>query len=67
DVGWGTVNQEIPPQTFDALYERVTAHLGGKRLFVQDLWGGADPAHRISVRLVTESPWAALFARNLLI
>ena len=67
DVAWGKVNQEIAPGAFDALYDRVTRHLSAKELFVQDLWGGAEPSVRLSVRLVTENPWAALFARNLLI
>ena len=67
DVAWGKVNQDISPEAFDALLDRVTHHLSERPLFVQDLWGGADPAHRLSVRLVTESPWASLFAHNLLI
>jgi phosphoenolpyruvate carboxykinase (ATP) len=66
-IAWGKVNQPFEPRAFDALYDRVTAHLGGRVLYVEDLYGGADPAHRLPIRLVTESPWAALFARNLLI
>jgi phosphoenolpyruvate carboxykinase (ATP) len=66
-VAWGAVNQALEPERFDRLCERVTEHLSGRDLFVQDLFGGADPAHRLTIRLVTESPWAALFARNLLI
>ena len=33
---------------------------------VQDLYGGADPAHRLNVRLVTELAWHGLFIRHLL-
>jgi phosphoenolpyruvate carboxykinase (ATP) len=36
-------------------------------LFTQDLYAGADPAHRIKVRLVTTNAWHALFARNMFI
>ena len=39
----------------------------GRELFVQDLVGGADPAHRLPVRVVTELAWHSLFIRNLLI
>jgi phosphoenolpyruvate carboxykinase (ATP) len=42
----------------------VRAHLADARAWVQDLRGGADP-RRLPIRLVTESPWHALFARNL--
>ena len=66
-VAWGPVNQPIAPEVFDALYDRVAEHLSGRDLFVQDLRGGADPAHRLPVRVVSENPWATLFARNMLI
>ena len=38
-----------------------------KSLYVQDLFVGADPEYRLSVRVATESAWANLFARNLFI
>ena len=34
---------------------------------VQDLHAGADPAHRLPVRVVCEYAWHALFIRHLLI
>ncbi len=64
-VAWGSVNQPFAPDTFDALYERVRAHLSARELWLQDLRAGADPAERLPIRIVTESPWHALFARNL--
>ena len=38
----------------------------GRELFVQDLHGGADPAHRLAARVVCEFAWHALFIRYLL-
>ena len=64
-VAWGAVNQPFDPGPFDALYDRVRSHLASRVLYVEDLNAGADPAHRLPFRLVTESPWHALFARNL--
>jgi len=64
-VAWGKVNQPVEPAVFDRLYERVTEHLANASLYVEDLNAGADPAHRLPIRVVTESPWAALFARNM--
>jgi len=67
EIAWGSVNKPISAQVFDALYDRVCEYLSGKTLFVQDLRGGTDSEHRLSVRLLSESPWHALFARNLLV
>ena len=55
-VAWGAVNAPFAPEKFDALYERVMAHLRGRELFVQDLFCGADPAYRLPVRIVTSTP-----------
>ena len=49
------------------LKARVQAYLQGQELFTQDLYAGADPAHRVRVRLVTTAAWHALFARNMFI
>ena len=67
EIAWGKVNVGISAEVFDALYDRVCAHLSERSIFAQDLYGGADSNHRISVRLLSESPWHALFARNLLV
>jgi phosphoenolpyruvate carboxykinase (ATP) len=64
-VVWGSVNQPFEPRRFDGLYEKVRRHLATRELHVQDLRAGAHAAHRLPIRLVTESPWHALFARNL--
>jgi phosphoenolpyruvate carboxykinase (ATP) len=67
DVWWGNVNKKLPPDRFALLTARVQAYLQGQDLFVQDLYAGADPAHRIRVRVVTTQAWSALFARNMFI
>jgi phosphoenolpyruvate carboxykinase (ATP) len=66
-VHWGKVNQPIAPEKFDALLERVLAHLGQREIFVQDLFCGADPVYRMPIRIVTEFAWQALFAHQLFI
>jgi phosphoenolpyruvate carboxykinase (ATP) len=64
-VDWGAVNLALSPAHFAALRKDVVAHLGTRDLFVQDARAGADAAHGIGVRVVTESPWHALFAHNM--
>jgi phosphoenolpyruvate carboxykinase (ATP) len=67
DIWWGNVNQRYSPEKFAVLTARVQAYLQGQDLFTQDLYAGADPAHRVRVRIVTTFAWAALFARNMFI
>lgn len=64
-VWWGDVNRPLDPERFAALHERMLVHLGSRDLYVQDCAAGADPAHQLSVRVVTETAWHSLFARNL--
>ena len=63
---WWENNASMSEEGFDALYEDMIAHMGGKDYFVQDLVGGADRAHAINVRMVTELAWHNLFIRHLL-
>ena len=67
DIWWGDINQRMAPERFAGLKSRVQAYLQGQELFTQDLYAGADPAHRVRVRLVTTQAWNALFARNMFI
>ncbi|MEP4197962.1 MAG: phosphoenolpyruvate carboxykinase [Aliishimia sp.] len=63
---WWDNNAEMSEAGFDQLYTDMVAHMGGKDYFVQDLVGGADRAHAINVRMVTELAWHNLFIRHLL-
>ena len=67
DVWWGKVNQRLPREKYEVLKGRVQAYLQGRELFTQDLYAGADPNHRIKVRMVTTHAWHAQFARNMFI
>ena len=67
DIWWGKINQRYAPEKFAVLKARAQAYLQGQELFTQDLYAGADPEHRVRVRLVTTHAWSALFARNMFI
>ncbi len=62
---WGEVNQPISPESFEKLFEKILAHYEGKDAYVLDALGGADPAHQLPIRVVTEQAWHNLFGRNL--
>ena len=68
DVDWGKVNQPISVEHFNELLADVKQYLNGlPELFVQDLFCGADPDHRLSVRCLLPNAWHAAFVRNMFI
>jgi phosphoenolpyruvate carboxykinase (ATP) len=67
NIWWGDVNRAFDPESFDQLYARLLAYLQLKDVFVQDCFAGADPQYQIRVRVITESAWHNLFARNMFI
>ncbi|MBN9468948.1 MAG: phosphoenolpyruvate carboxykinase [Bosea sp.] len=64
---WWDNNGAISSEQFDVLLSDFLKHAEGRELFAQDLYGGADPAHRVKARVFTEFAWHSLFIRNLLI
>jgi len=66
-VWWGQYNRPFSPEKFSNLMSRLQAYLQEGDVFVQDCWAGADPNHRLPVRIVTELAWHSLFARNMFI
>jgi phosphoenolpyruvate carboxykinase (ATP) len=66
-IWWGAVNQPISEDSFERLRTRLTTHLNPTDIYVADAFAGADPKHRIRVRVVTDRPYHALFTRTLFI
>lgn len=67
NVVWWDNNKSMTTEQFNALHNEMLAHVEGKTVFVQDLFGGADPIHRLPTRVITELAWHSLFIQNLLI
>jgi phosphoenolpyruvate carboxykinase (ATP) len=66
-IWWGDVNQPLSEEHFRGLREKVVSFLEGQDLYVADAFAGADPAHRVAVRVITSLPYHALFARTMFI
>ncbi len=64
---WWDNNKSMTSEQFDNLRQSMLGYAQGKELWVQDLFGGADPQNRINVRVVTQHAWHALFIRHLLV
>ncbi len=67
DVAWGKVNQPLDPSHFAQLHRKVEHYLAERSHYVTDGFAGADPRHRIAVRVVSEYAWHSLFIRQLLL
>ncbi|MDQ5822583.1 MAG: phosphoenolpyruvate carboxykinase [Chloroflexota bacterium] len=69
NIAWGAVNQPLSEEKFDAIRGRLTEYIRDKalKLYVQDVYVGADPNYRLKVRIYTQFAWSNLFARNLFI
>jgi phosphoenolpyruvate carboxykinase (ATP) len=67
-IWWGDVNHELSEDHFAGLRAKVARRLSAAdTLYVVDAFAGADPAHRIGVRVVTAHPYHALFSRTMFI
>ncbi|MFA5968009.1 MAG: phosphoenolpyruvate carboxykinase [Sphingomonas sp.] len=67
-IWWGKTNKAMTPEHFAALKtDFLTAVADKDTLFVQDLFGGSQPEHRVRVRVINELAWHNLFIRTLLV
>lgn len=67
NVWWGEYNRPLSPEKFDDLLHRLQGFYQGRDAFVQDCYVCADPAYRMPIRIITETAWHSLFARNMFI
>jgi len=64
-VWWGQYNRPFGADKFNELFNRLQGFFQGRDAFVQDCYVGADPEYRMPVRIITETAWHSLFARNM--
>jgi phosphoenolpyruvate carboxykinase (ATP) len=64
-IWWGEYNRPFEPDKFSALLTRLQGYLQGRDVFVQDCYAGADPDHRLPIRIITEKAWHSVFARTM--
>jgi phosphoenolpyruvate carboxykinase (ATP) len=66
-IWWSKTNRDLDEEQFEDLREKVVSQLEGRDIYVVDAFAGADRAHRLALRVISESPWHALFAKTLFI
>ncbi len=67
NIWWGVYNRPFAGEKFEVMVDRMLGFMQGRDVFVQDVYGGADEAYRLPVRIVTEFAWHSHFARNMFI
>lgn len=64
-VWWGDINIPFDSDKFDKLYDKVTAYLSEKEVFVRDSYACADENYKLNIRVINEYPWSNMFAYNM--
>jgi phosphoenolpyruvate carboxykinase (ATP) len=67
-IWWGDVNHELSEAHYEDLRAKMVDYIRSlDALYVVDAFAGADPDHRISLRVVTYMPYHALFSATMFI
>ncbi len=66
-INWGKINIPVSSQIFDSMHKKLCAYLQGKNIYIKDVKACADERYQLSVRAITETPWAAMFVNNMFI
>lgn len=64
-VWWGNVNQPISEENFDKIYNKMIGYLEERKVYVRDMYAGADKTHRLRVRFINTFAWHNLFTYNM--
>ncbi|WP_193184200.1 phosphoenolpyruvate carboxykinase [Nisaea sediminum] len=64
-INWGDVNRPCTPELFDEMHRRLAGYMQNRDCYVLDCFAGADEDYRLPVRVVTETAWHNLFAKNM--
>ncbi|MGH1335953.1 MAG: phosphoenolpyruvate carboxykinase (ATP) [Aureispira sp.] len=64
-VDWNAINMAFDSEKFDRLYDKVVAYLEGQEVYVRDAYACANDNYRLTLRLVAQKPWSAMFANNM--
>ena len=67
-IWWGDVNAPLSEKHFERLREKALAYVEAhERTYVVNAFVGANPKYRVAVRVITNHPYHALFAKTLFI
>lgn len=64
-VWWGNVNQPISSEHFDRIFNKMIGYLEERKVYIRDMYAGADKTHRLRVRFINTKAWHNLFTYNM--
>jgi len=64
-IWWGDINIPFDSDGFQKLYDKVTAYLSEKEVYVRDAYACADKNYKTNIRVVNEYPWSNMFSYNM--
>ncbi len=64
-VWWGNINIPFDPKNFDQIYHKMLGHLQDQKVYVRDMYAGADKTYRLRVRFINTFAWHNLFCYNM--
>lgn len=67
NIWWGKVNRPMDGQHFYSIYAKMMAYIQNKDLYVQDCYAGWDENYRLPIRIINETAWHNMFAKNLFV
>ena len=66
-IHWGETNVPMKEENFNKILKAFEAYAQEKKLYVHDLFGGADRDFALPVTIITEFAWHGLFSRHMLV
>lgn len=66
-VHWNEFNQPLEPSCAEQIRRKMMTYLSTKDIWIRDAFVCADPQYAIRLRVISEKPWASLFAGNMFI
>ncbi len=63
-VWWAGPNKSATPEQHDSLHRKIADYFRDKDLYIHDGFVNADPKMRMSIRVITERAWSAMFSRT---
>ena len=66
-VWWGDVNIKFDAEKFEQLFNKMTAYLSAREIFVRDACICANEKYHLDLRVVTETAYQNLFVHHLFI
>jgi phosphoenolpyruvate carboxykinase (ATP) len=65
EVWWGESNIPFDAAKFNLLFQKMTAFLSDKEVFVRDAVAGANTNHQLPLKAITTKAWHNLFCYNM--